>query len=82
MAKSTRRAKRILEEATPHVGTDVVVIAPGVNGAGYLSTSMPMATSQDLEDVITMTHEALKRLKHWHRARVREEQRAQSRSAA
>lgn len=76
MAKrALRRAKRLLEDAAPHIGRDVIIIAPGCNGHGYLATSMPTKTSQDLEDLITMTNEALKRLRSWHRRRTQDERR-------
>lgn len=77
MAKrATRRAKRLLEEAAPHIGRDVIIIAPGCTGDGYLATSMPTRTSHDLEALITMTNEALKRLRRWHRRRALDERRA------
>lgn len=72
---SARRAKRLLEESIPHIGRDVIVIAPGCNGAGYLATSMPTRTAAELEDLITMTNEALKKLRRWQRARAQQERR-------
>lgn len=72
--RTNRRAKRLLEDAVPHVGRDVVVVAPGVNGNGYLGTSMPTRTAHELEDVATLLHESLKKVRRWQRARQREEQ--------
>ncbi len=76
MPKRTRRAaKRLLDQAAPHIGRDVIIIAPGCNGEGYLASSMPTKTSHDLEALITMTNEALKKLRSWHRRRAKEERR-------
>lgn len=75
MAKTNRKAKRLLEEAVPHIGSDVVIIAPGINGHGYVATTMPTRTSAELGDVIAMTEQALKKLRRWRTNRVREETR-------
>ena len=74
--RATQRAKRLLTEAIPHVGPDVIVIAPGITGDGYLGTSLPTKTSQDLERVIKLTSEALKKLQRWQRRRLQDEKRA------
>ena len=75
MAKTNRKAKRLIEDAIPHVGENVVIIAPGVNGAGYIATTMPTRTAAELGDVIAMTEQALKKLRRWRTNRVREENR-------
>lgn len=72
---SARRTKRILQEAAPHVGAHVIIIAPGCNGDGYLATSMSTKSAHDIEALMTMTNEALKKLRRWHRNRLREERR-------
>lgn len=84
MAKNSdvRRAKRLMEQAIPHIGRDVIVLAPGANGDGYFATSMPTRTSHDIEALMTMTNEAMKKLRAWHRARKREEQRAAAEAAS
>ena len=74
-SRGTRRAKRTLEQAAPHVGRDVLVIAPGVEGTGYLATSMRIATAADLEPLIKLAQEATKKLKAWQRTRLRHEAR-------
>ena len=74
MAKgNNRRARRLLEQAAPHVGHDVIVIAPGVNGQGYIATSLPLKTSVDVQHIIRNTTEALKRMRRWERQRRRDE---------
>lgn len=78
MAKNSdsRRAKRLLEQAVPHIGRDVVIIAPGCTGDGYLATSMPTRTSHDLEKILTMLSEATKKVRRWQRRRAIDEKRA------
>ena len=71
--RATRRAKRLLDEAAPHVGADVIIIAPGCNGQGYFATSMSTRSAQDLEATMTLVNEALKKLRRWHRRRVAEQ---------
>ena len=66
-------AKKILQQAAPHVGATVIVIAPGVEGSGYYASSIPVGHSKHLEFQITLVNEALKRLKQWHRRRLQEE---------
>lgn len=68
-----RRAKRLLEEAAPHIGRDVVVIGPGTNGEGYLATSMPTKSAEDIAAILTMVEEARRKLLAWQRRRKREE---------
>lgn len=67
--QKTRRAKRVLSEAAAHVGPDVIVLAPGVNGAGYLATSLPMQSAENIDDAIVLVAEALKKLRRWRRER-------------
>lgn len=74
--RATLRAKRLLTEAIPHVGPDVVVIAPGITGDGYLGTSLPTRSSQDIERVLKLVNEAQKKLQRWKRRREVEERRA------
>lgn len=63
MAKTTRKAaKAVLSEAVPHVGRDVVVI-----GEDYFATSVSLADGNGIERAITLTHEALKKLRRWQR---------------
>lgn len=66
-----RRAKRILAEAVPHVGSEVVVIAPGPTGDGYLATSLSLGSAREIAAAITLTNEALKKLRRWHRERLK-----------
>lgn len=68
-----RNAKRILSEAAPHIGNEVIVIAPGVEGAGYFGTSISVGSSQGIERNIALVNEALKKLKQWHRRLLQEE---------
>lgn len=75
MAKTNRRAKRLIEDAIPHIGENVVIIAPGVNGLGYLATTMPTRTAAELDDVIKMAEQALKKLRRWRTNRVKAEAR-------
>jgi hypothetical protein len=75
MAKTNRKAKRLIEEAIPHVGNDVVIIAPGVNGHGYVATTLPTKTAANLSDMIVMTEQALKKMRRWRSQRMREEAR-------
>ena len=44
--QKTRRAKRELSEAPAHDGPDDIVLAPGVNGGGYLATSLPITPTR------------------------------------
>ena len=71
-----KRAKRVLEDCVPHVGRSVVVVAPGCEGHGFLATSMPTQSSQDLAAIETMLHEAVKRVRHWKVRQARIEQAA------
>lgn len=75
MAKRNIAAKRVVENAIPHIGNEVIIIAPGCNGHGFFATSLPTKTSADMEKLITMTNEALKKLRSWQRNRRREEDR-------
>lgn len=75
MARGTQRARRMLAAAAPHVGVDVVVLAPGVNGAGYMATSMSTKSSADVEKVLTLVSEARKKLLALQRMRRRDEAR-------
>ena len=68
-----RNAKRILSEAAPHIGNEVIVIAPGVEGAGYFATSISVGSSQAVERNIVLVNEAMKKLKQWHRRLLQEE---------
>lgn len=70
MAKTNRKAKRLLEEAIPHIGDKVVVLAPGVNGHGYVATSMPTRTVAELNDVIVLVEQSLKKLRRWRSNRL------------
>jgi len=72
-----RRAKRMLEEAVPHVGRDVIVVAPGVNGQGYLCTSMSTRTSGDVDKILAMLTEATRKMRSLQRSRKRREARAE-----
>ncbi len=68
-----RNAKRILSEAASHIGNEVIVIAPGVEGAGYFATSISVGSSQAVERNIVLVNEAMKKLKQWHRRLLQEE---------
>lgn len=70
---ASRAAKRILQEAAPHVGSEVIVIAPGIEGQGYFASSVPVGSAKHIEFHIALVNEALKRLKQWHRRRLQEE---------
>ena len=75
-AASTHRAKRILAQAAPHVGRDVIVIAPGVEGTGYLASSLPLRTAAEIHNALVLAEEAVKKLRHWHRRARRVEAKA------
>lgn len=68
-----RNAKRILSEAAAHIGNEVIVIAPGVEGAGYFATSISVGSLQAVERNIVLVNEAMKKLKQWHRRLLQEE---------
>ena len=68
-----RNAKRTLSKAAAHIGNEVIVIAPGVEGAGYFATSISVGSSQAVERNIVLVNEALKKLKQWHRRLLQEE---------
>lgn len=60
---SRRRAKRILEQAVPHVSADVIVISQD-----YFASSLSVGSAREIEANLTLINEAAKRLKKWHRA--------------
>jgi hypothetical protein len=68
--RASRRARRVLSAAAPHVGSNVVVIAPGCEGNGFLATSMPTRSPEDLMAIETMLKEATKKLQHWRHRRI------------
>lgn len=70
---ASKAAKRVLQQAAPHVGAEVVIIAPGIEGQGYFASSVSVQNSKHLEYHIALVNEALKRLKQWHRRRLQEE---------
>lgn len=70
---AAKKAKRILSEAAPFVGKDVIVIAPGPAGDGYFGTSISLSTSQGIAHALTLIDEAKKKLTRWQRQRHREE---------
>lgn len=72
---TNKSAKRILHQATPHVGNEAIVIAPGVEGSGYYASSIPVGTSQSIGRNIALVNEALKKLKQWQRRLLHEEER-------
>lgn len=76
MNRQNKHAKRVLKDCAPHVGCSVVVVAPGCEGHGFLATSMPTHSSQDLAAIETMLHEATKRVRHWRVRQARMEQAA------
>jgi hypothetical protein len=65
---SRRRAKRILQEAVPHVSDKVVVISED-----FLSTSLSVNSAREIEANITLVNEALKKLRRWHRVATAKE---------
>ena len=68
--RDSRRARRVLSAAAPHVGASVVILAPGHEGNGLLATSMPTHSLEDLVAIETVLKEATKKLQHWKRQRV------------
>lgn len=72
MSTSNRRAKRVLERSAPHVGADVIVVAPGIGGHGFLATSMPTQSLQDLDALGSVLREASKKVERWRRRAARE----------
>jgi hypothetical protein len=52
------------------VGASVVILAPGHEGNGFLATSMPTHSLEDLVAIETVLKEATKKLQHWKRQRV------------
>lgn len=63
MTMSRRRAKRVLQDAIPHVSSSVVVISDD-----YLATSLSLGSAREIEATMTLVNESLKRLRRWHRA--------------
>lgn len=57
-------------DAVPHVGGEVIVLAPGTDGAGYLATSLPLLTPEDIRRALKITTEATKKLRAWERQRA------------
>ena len=68
---SRRRAKRVLEDAVPHVGEDVVVIS-----TDYFATSLSVADSRAIQANLTLINEATKKLRRWQRAALAREKAA------
>ena len=71
MPSSPRKAKRLLSEAAPHVGSAVVVIGEGRGDTEYLATSHSLNSALEVDASIAMVQQALKKLRRW-RARMPE----------
>ena len=66
-SRDSRRARRVLSDAAPHVGPNVLVIAPGCEGNGFLATSMPTRSNEDLVAIESLLREATKKIQRWRR---------------
>lgn len=69
MAKNTRKAaKAVLTDAIQHIRRDVVVISED-----FVSTSVSLNSSKDIERALTLVNEARKKFLSWKTQRARQE---------